>query len=94
MSYCVTLCQRRLPRCAIFKHYRNAILNRIVAATTIAMQPCMQGAVGTCGERVVAHRANEDFEQNLGKHWARPPQSLDQSLAGGLVLTSKPGHLP
>jgi hypothetical protein len=75
MSYRVTpLRQRRLGRCAIFEHYRNAILNRIVAATTSAMQPYVQGAAGTRGERVMAYGTNQDFEQSLGKHWHDLPR--------------------
>ena len=71
------LCKRRLSRRAILEHHGNAILNRIVAATTTAMQPCVRGFVRADGKRVMAYRANQDFEQGLGKH--RPRTSLDES---------------
>jgi hypothetical protein len=74
--------KRRLECCAIFEHHRYAILHRIVAAATIAMQPSVQGGAGTRGERVMAYGANQDFEQCLGQHRAQPLKSLDQFMEG------------
>jgi hypothetical protein len=88
------LCKWRLGRCAILEHHRNAVLNRVVAATTIAMQPCMRGAIRTDGKRVVAYRANQDFEQSLGEHRAHHLMSLDGSWASDLELVNTLGHLP
>jgi hypothetical protein len=90
------LCKRRLSRRAILQHNGNAILNRVVAATTTAMQPCLRGFFGTDGKRVMAYRANQDFEQSLGKHRLRT--SLDESWTSGLELINelvRPlSHLP
>lgn len=77
--------KRRLGCGAIFEHYRNAILNRIVAATTIAMQPCVQGAAGTRRERVMAYGANQEFEQSLGKHRGAASQEFRPVVAGGFA---------
>jgi hypothetical protein len=52
----------------MLKHYGNAILYRIVAATAGAMQPCMLGLVGTSNHLLMADRANQDFEQSLRKN--------------------------
>jgi hypothetical protein len=62
--------RRRLGSGAVLEHDRNAILHRIIAATTMAMQPSVHSAVRTGRDRMMAHRANKDLEQGLGKHGA------------------------
>jgi hypothetical protein len=52
----------------MFKHYGNAILYRIIAATTSAMQPGMRGLIGTSHHWLMADRANQDLEQSLRKN--------------------------
>ena len=59
-------------------HHRNAILNRIVAATASATQPRVRGLVGAGDERLMAHRANKDVEQSLRKN-RRHGLSLDHA---------------
>jgi hypothetical protein len=44
----------------MLEHYRDAILNGVVASTTIAMEPCVPGNLWTGGDRVMAHRANKN----------------------------------
>jgi hypothetical protein len=68
-------------------HYRNAILNRIVAATASAMQPRL---VGPCDERLMAHRTNKDVEQSLRKN-RRHGLSLDHASIAHALRQS---HLP
>ena len=60
----------------MLKHYRNAILYRIVAATAGAMQPCMLGLVGSSNHWLMADRAYQDLEQSLRKN-RRHSMSLD-----------------
>jgi hypothetical protein len=54
----------------------------------------MGGAIRTDGKRVVAYRANQDFEQSLGEHRAHHLMSLDGSWASDLELVNTLGHLP
>ena len=49
----------------MLKHYGNAILYGIVAATARAVQPCMLSLVRTSNHWLMAHRANQDLEQGL-----------------------------
>jgi hypothetical protein len=60
----------------MLKHYGNAILYRIVAATARAVQPRMLGLVRTSNHWLMAHRANQDLEQGLRKN-RRHSMSLD-----------------
>jgi hypothetical protein len=46
----------------------------------------MGGAIRTDGKRVVAYRANQDFEQSLGEHRAHHLMSLDGSWANAFLL--------
>ena len=52
----------------MLQHYWNAILHRIVAAATGAMQPGVRGIVWTRDELVMTYRANDNLEQSLGKN--------------------------
>lgn len=72
------LCHRRLGRCTLLQHHGNAIQNRVVAATTGAVQPRVRGIVWTGGDGLMAHRAHKNVEQTLRKNRARHAQSLDQ----------------
>ena len=64
----------------MLEHHRNAIHNRIVAATTKTMQPCVRGFVRTSDNGLMAHRANKNIEQGKGKNGARHGKSLVLSL--------------
>jgi hypothetical protein len=61
----------------MLEHHRDAILNRVVAATPIAMQPCVPDGLRTGSHRVMAHRANKDSKQGLGEHLAGHFSSVD-----------------
>jgi len=52
----------RMERGAMLEHHRNAIVHRIVAATTIAVQPRVGVTVWTGGKRLMAYRANNNPE--------------------------------
>ncbi len=71
-------------------HHRNAILNRIVAATASAMQPRVRGFIGASDERLMAYRANKDVEQSLRKN-RRHGLSLDHA---SIALALRQRHLP
>src|SRR5580658_2129312 len=73
------LCRRRFGLGTLLQHHRNAIHNRIVAATTMTMQPCVRGIVRTRGDGPMAYRANKNIEQSRGKNGARHAKSLDLS---------------
>src|SRR5258707_773840 len=60
----------------MLEHYGDTILNRIVAATAGAMQPCVRSLVGTSSHRLMADGANQDLEQRLRKN-RRHSKSLD-----------------
>jgi hypothetical protein len=66
----MALCKRGLTCCTILEHYRNTIFDRIVAATAIAMQPGVRGAVWPGSERRMAYGADKDLEQGLGNEEA------------------------
>jgi hypothetical protein len=51
----------------MFKHHRDAVLNRVIAATTSAMKPQVGVAMGASGERMMTYRANKNLEQCLRK---------------------------
>ena len=61
----------------MLEHDRNAILNRVIAATTIAMEPGVRGAFWASSDRVMAYRTNQEPEQGLGEHLAGHALSLD-----------------
>jgi hypothetical protein len=67
---------RRLGRRAVLEHDGNAILDRVIAPTTTAMQPLMRGIVWTSSNGRIAYRANKDLEQQLGKDGVRHSMSL------------------
>ena len=52
----------------MLEHDGNAVLHRIVAATTSAMKPCVRAIVGAGGKRLMAYWANQNGEQCLGKY--------------------------
>ena len=67
---------RGFGRCTLLEHHGNAIQDRVVAATTGAMQPCVQSIVWTGGHRLMAYRAHQNVEQSLRKN-RRHAMSLD-----------------
>ena len=67
---------RRFGRRALLEHDGNAILDRIVAPTTTAMEPLMRSIVWTSSDGRMAYRANKDLEQQLGKDGVRHSMSL------------------
>ena len=77
MSRTGKLSLRSLKNGALLEHDWNAILHRIVAATTLAMQPRVRGAVWTGDEGVVTYRANDNVQQGLGENRLRHLQSVD-----------------
>ncbi len=74
------LCRGRFGRRTLLEHYGNAIQDRVVAATSSAVQPCVRSIVRTGGDGLVAYRAHQNVEQCLRKNRARHAESLDPSL--------------
>jgi len=72
------LCRRRFGRRTLLEHHGNAIQDWVVAATTSAMQPCVQSIVRTGGYGLMAYRAHKNVEQGLRKNSARHAESLEQ----------------
>jgi hypothetical protein len=71
---------RWFDRRSILEHHRDAILHRVVAPTTRAMQPRRRGILRACRDGIVAHGANKDREQSLGENRAGHVLSLDRSV--------------
>ena len=79
MSRTGKLSLRSLKNGALLEHDWNAILHRIVATASGAMQPCVRGIAGTGVDPVMAYRTDKHLEQ-VRREKRRHAMSLDHSI--------------
>ncbi len=53
---------------SLLEHHRDAILHRVVATATGAMQPRMRSIRRPRNDRVMTYRANQHIEQSFGQN--------------------------
>ena len=72
----------------MFKHNRDAVLHRIVAAATSTMKPSMGEITRTRSESLMTYRTNQNLEQCGGK-FCRHAVILD---AFTMSFANRTGH--